>query len=137
LAGAADPLQVWNVAPSSHDDELAPPGEPGSSLYSAVDICISVPVTGDEIHIRANHDMTVVDFNPAGSIQSLLDINESRVGECLGVRDEGVQPNDLLAVAQGLVVISFDTASCLFGCERLGGQEMKICAPCVQRVSCE
>jgi hypothetical protein len=122
LARATDSLQVWNVAPSSHDDELAPPSEPCCRLHSAVYIAVPVPVTGDEIHIRADNNMAVMDFNAAGSVEAFFDIDESRVFERLGVRDEGAQPNDLLAMAQGLVVVCLCAGPCLFGCERLRGE---------------
>lgn len=100
LVGTIDPLQVRDITTNSDNDEFAPPSESGGSLDSSVDGTVSIPVTGDEIDICANHNTAIVYFGGAArDIEAFLHVNVTRVRESLIVRDERVQPNNLLAVA--------------------------------------
>jgi len=100
LVGAIDPLQVRNIATNSDNDKFAPPSESGGSLDSSVDGAVPVPVTGDEIYICADRNTAIVHFGRAArDIESFLHVNVTRVREGLVVRDERVQPNNLLAMA--------------------------------------
>jgi hypothetical protein len=77
---ATDPLQVWNETPSFDDDEFTPPRKSSGSLDGSVDTAVPVPVTGDEVHIRANHDTAVVYLDRARSIETLLHVDITWVG---------------------------------------------------------
>ena len=113
---AIDLLQIRNITTGFDDDNFALPGEPGGSLNGAIDVAVPVPITGDKIHISINHDTAIMDFDGAArKIEALLHRDIAWVFEGFMVRDERVQPNDLLAMAQGLKVVCFNYASGLFG----------------------
>jgi hypothetical protein len=81
LVRATDPLQIREKAAGFDDDELSPPRKSGGSLDGSVDTTVSVPVTGDEIHIRADYNSTVVYLDgTAGSIEMLLNVDITRIG---------------------------------------------------------
>ena len=78
--GAVDPLQVWNKATGFDNNEFAPPSESGGSLDGPVDTAVPVPVTGDKIHICANHNTAVVHFGgTAREVEVFLHIYITRV----------------------------------------------------------
>lgn len=85
---------------------------------------MSVPLTSDKVHIRANHDTIVVYLDRvARSAKLFFYIDIMWVGEGLGTRDKGVQLNNLLVMAQGLVVISFNVTPSLFCCKSWNSQK--------------
>lgn len=91
LVWAIDPLQVRDHAASFDNDELTPPSKPSGGLDGSVDVAVSVPVTGDEIHVLADHDPTIVHLDRAtGDIETFLDVDITRVCEGLVVRDQSV-----------------------------------------------
>lgn len=109
LVGAADPLQVRDITADLDNDELPSPGESCGSLDRPVDGAVPVPVTGDEVHILTDQNPTVVDFDgETGEVEAFLDVNETRIRRCFVVGDERVQPNNRLAMAQGLEVVALN-----------------------------
>jgi hypothetical protein len=76
LVGFTDPLQVWNETADSYDGEFAPPRESCGSLDGSVDIAVPVPITGDEVHIRANHYAAIMYLDrAAGGVEPFFDID--------------------------------------------------------------
>jgi hypothetical protein len=52
----------------------------GCCLYGTIYIVVSVPVTGDEVHVRTKYNATVVHFNGAArDIESLFNVNVAGV----------------------------------------------------------
>ena len=114
--GAIDSLQVWDRTTSFYNDELAPPSKSSGSLDRSIDAAVPVPVPGNKIHVRANHDTAIMYFGrTTRHIETFLNVNITRVREGLVVGNERVQLDNLLAMAQGLEVVGFNSTPRLFG----------------------
>jgi len=80
LEGTIDSLQVRDKTAGFHNDKFSLPSEPGRGLDGSVGVGISVPVTGDKIHVLTDHNPAVVHFyGAAGDIKVFLHVNISRV----------------------------------------------------------
>ena len=91
LEGAIDSLQVRDETARLYNDEFAPPSEPSGGLDGSVYVTISVPVTGDKIHVVANHDSAVMYLDgAAGDVEAFLDVDITRVRQGLLTRDERI-----------------------------------------------
>ena len=107
-------LQVRNNATGSEYNEFAPPGKPGCGLDRSVGVAVSVPVTGDEVHVRAKYYAAIVYLNgTARDVQLLLHVDVAWVRRRLIVRDERVQANNLLAMEQRFEVIALNSTPSL------------------------
>lgn len=114
FAGAVHLLQVRNNTAGLDNNEFAPPSESGGGLDGSIDVAVPIPVTSNEIHVRANHDAAVMYFDgTTRDIEAFLHIDIAWVQWSLVLGDERVQSNDLLAMAQGLEVIGFNAAPSL------------------------
>ena len=121
FARRAGVLQVRNNATGSDDNDFAPPGEPGCGLDRSVGVAKSVPVTSDEVHVRAKYDATVVYLNgTTRDIQPFLHVNVARVGWRLIVRSECVQANNLLAMEQRFKMVGLNGTPSLFLSSTIG-----------------
>ena len=119
LEGAIYSLQVRDKTARFYNDEFAPPSEPSGGLDGSVYVTVSVPVTGDKIHVIADHDSAVMYLDgTASDVGVFLHLNIAWVRQGLTVVwDEGVEQNDLLLMAEGLKVIGFDSTLSLFSHE--------------------
>ena len=80
LEGAIDSLQVRNKTARLCNDEFAPPGEPSGGLDGPVDVTVSIPVTGDKVHVTTDHDSAVMYFDAAaGDVEVFLNVDITRV----------------------------------------------------------
>lgn len=123
LSGSIDPLQVGDKTAGFDDNEFALPSKACGSLDRSVDTAVPVPVTGDKVHIRPDDDPAVMYFDRAvGGIKTFLHIDITRVRQAFVIGDEGVQQNNLLAMAHWLEVVCFYCASRLLGRECQGSR---------------
>lgn len=115
LMGATYPLQVRNNTTSFDDNDFAPPDKPSRSLGRSVNVAVSVPIAGYEIHVRAEYDTAVMHFDGATRyVQMFFYVDVTRVQRRLVVRDERVQANDLLAMEERLKMVGFNGTPSLF-----------------------
>ena len=59
-----DFLLVWDVTAHLDDHNFALPDESGCNLDGTVPMTVPVPITGDKVYVRTDHNAAIV--NPSG-----------------------------------------------------------------------
>lgn len=115
LLPAFHALGVRDVPAGTNDGEFTSPDNLQDRKDRPVDLCLGVPVAGNEEHVLANMDARFMDAERGpGPVVLALHVNIADITRCFVDRDVRVETDDLPTGPQRPKVITFDEGPSLF-----------------------